>query len=237
MEKKTEEWRSPSLGRDMTVRIYGETGTPVLALPTRGAKHGQWESHGMTDAIFRQLEEGYNQLFCIDSVDEESFLNEKIEPARRITRQQQFEDYVVEEVVPFIRQRNDIPYLIIAGTDLGGYHAVNIALKHPEDFGKAIGLSGVYDIKEFLEGHYDDEVYYNNPVDYIPNLADSSLLKHIKNVDFRIVSYSTDPRNSLAQRMSHVLRMKFIEHELDIWDLSEEMEWDLWQRMLQTHII
>lgn len=221
----------------MTLAVYGGSGTPVLALPTRGAKHGQWEEQGMVEAISQQLGEEYNQLYCIDSVDEESFLNEKITPARRVTRQQQFEAYVVEEVVPYIRKQNDIPYLIVAGTDLGGYHAVNLALKHPEEFGKAIGLSGVYDIKTFLGGHYDDDVYYNNPVDYVPNLGSSTLLQHIKAVDFRLVANTGDPRENLSRRMSHVLRMKFIEHDLDIWDLQGEGEWELWKRMLKTHII
>lgn len=237
MDKKEEQWRSPSLGRKMGVTVYGTTGTPILAFPTRGAGCGQWEEHGMVDAIGHQLEKGYNQLFCIESVDNESFLNTKIAPPKRITRQQQFESYVVEEVVPFIRQTNDISYLILAGVDLGGYQAVNIALKHPEYFGKAIGMSGVYDIKGFLDSYYDDDVYYSNPVDYIPNLNNRSLLEKIKGVDYRLATYANDSRLDYARRMSDVLRMKFIEHQIDTWDLSSDMEWDLWKRMLQTHII
>ncbi len=237
METRIEQWRSPSLGRDMSIAVYGTSGTPVIALPTRGAGPRQWESHGMVEAISKQLNEGYNQLFCIESVDKESLLNKDLAPSRRITRQQQFESYVVEEVVPYVREQNHFSYLIVAGTDLGGYHALNIALKHPDEFDKVIGLSGVYDIKEFLDDYYDDDVYYNNPVDYIPNLADRTLLQRIKEIDFRLVSYTSDPRNALANRMSHVLRMKFIEHDLDIWDLSSDEEWSLWQRMLQTHII
>ncbi|MDZ7773949.1 MAG: alpha/beta fold hydrolase [Balneolaceae bacterium] len=237
MQKNIETWRSPSLGRDMTLAVYGRSGTPVLALPTRGAKHGQWEQQGMVEAIAHQLGEEYNQLFCIDAVDEESFLNETVTADRRVTRQTQFEAYVVEEVVPYIRQHNDIPYLIIAGSDLGGYHAVNLALKHPEEFGKVIGMSGVYDIKTFLGDHYDDDVYYNNPVDYVPNLGSSTLLQHIQEVDFRLATFSGDSRESLSRRMSHVLRMKFVEHELDVWNLPGEKEWELWKRMLRTHII
>ena len=98
-------------------------------------------------------------------------------------------------------------------------------------------MSGIYDIKHFLDDFYSDEVYYNNPVDFVPNMNRQPLLEKIREVDFRLVSYNTDRRKEDAQRMSNVLRMKFIEHELDIWGLESDDEWDLWPQMLKTHII
>jgi len=237
MKKTIKKWRSPSLGRDMEITIYGDSGTPILGLPTRGQKSDQWEEYGMTDKISYQLQQGYNQLFCIDSIDEESLLNEQIDPGNRIIRHRQFESYVIEEVVPFINVRNSIDFIIIAGVDLGGYHAVNLALKHPKEFGKAIGMSGVYNIRQFMNEFYDDNVYYNNPIDYIPNLNKQPLLKHIKEIDFRLVSYRHDERKAGTEKMSHILKMKFIDHELDIWEVDETDEWDLWSKMLKTHII
>ncbi|HEX6982163.1 MAG TPA: alpha/beta hydrolase-fold protein [Balneolaceae bacterium] len=237
MKKKTEKWRSPSLGKDMELAVYGESGTPVIGLPTRGAACGQWDEFDMVDSISYQIENGFNQLFCLSSIDEESFLNEEASPDQRIIRQQQFESYLVEEVVPFVHEQNPIDFIIIAGTDLGGYHAITTALKHPECFGKAIGISGIYDIKQFMDSYYDDNVYYNNPMDFIPNLNKRELLNDIRSVDFRLVSFNNDSRKDDAQRMSNVLRMKFIEHELDIWDVDSQNEWEQWPRMLKTHII
>lgn len=237
MNKKVKKWRSPSLGKDMKVAIYGDAGTPVLAFPTRGKSCEQWEEHGMTGAISMQLEEGFNQLYCIDSVDDESFLNDKIDASKRLMRHLQYESYIIEEVIPFIRDHNSITYLIVAGVDLGGYHAINLALKHPGPFGKAIGISGLYDIRHFLDDFYSDNVYYNNPVDYMPNLNKQTLLSQIREVDYRIVSFTNDERKEQAERMSNVLRMKFIEHQLDIWDMDESAEWKLWKQMIKTHII
>jgi esterase/lipase superfamily enzyme len=191
----------------------------------------------MVDGIAYQLENGFNQLFCLSTVDEESFLNENASPKQRITRQKQYESYLVEEVVPFIQEESTIDFIIIAGVDLGGYHAVTTALKHPDAFGKAIGISGIYDINIYMDDYYSDEVYYNNPMDFVPNLNDRAMLDKIHNVDFRLVSYDTDSRKEYAQRMSDVMRMKFIEHELDIWGSEDQQEWDLWPQMLKTHII
>lgn len=236
MEKKTEKWRSPSLGKDMRMTVYGETGTPILALPTRGANCTQWEKFGMINAVSYQLDNGFNQVYCLNSIDSEGFLNEKADPEQRIVRHQQYESYLVDEVVPYIMERSAINYLIIAGVDLGGYHAINTALKHPELFGKAIGISGTYNIRGFLDGFYSDDVYYNNPVDYVPNLSRKELLNKIMEVEFRLVSYDSDERRDSALQMSNILHTKFITHELDIWGMQED-EWDLWPQMLKTHII
>ncbi len=236
MEKKTEKWRSPSLGKDMELTVYGSSGTPIIGLPTRGASCHQWQEFGMVDAISYQLEHGFNQLYCLSSVDKEGFLNVNASPEQRLVRHQQYESYLVEEVVPYINDTNRIDFIIVAGIDLGAYHAINTALKHPGAFGKAIGMSGIYDIKRFMNDYYNDDVYYNNPIDFVPNLNQQSILNRLRDVDFRIVSFDADERKKESKRMSNVMRMKFIEHNLDIWGESSE-EWDLWPKMLKTHII
>lgn len=238
MKKEKKSWRSPSLGKDMELTVYGESGTPIIGLPTRGATCSQWENYEMIDAISYQLEKGYNMLYCLSSIDRESFLNEEVTPDQRIVRQQQYESYIVEEVVPYVEEvQNNVNFIIIAGVDLGGYHAVSTALKYPNAFGKAIGMSGIYDIKPFMDGFYNDDVYYCNPMDFVPNMSKQTLLSKVRDVDFRLVSFDTDERKEDARRMSNVLRMKFIDHELDVWNLEEQEEWDLWPQMLKTHII
>ncbi|MEL7834471.1 alpha/beta hydrolase-fold protein [Fodinibius sp. Rm-B-1B1-1] len=236
MEAKIEKWRSPSLGKEMELTVYGESGTPVIGIPTRGATCGQWEEFGMTNAISYQLKNGFNQLFVLPSIDNEAILNENASPAQRLIRQQQYESYIVEEVVPFIKEQNHIEFIIIAGIDFGGYQAVTTALKHPEHFGKAIGISGIYDIRPYMDGYYDDDVYYANPMDFVPNLNKKTLLNKVQDIDFRLVSFDGDKRKNDAVRMDNVMRMKFLDADLDIWSDNSD-EWDLWPQMLKTHII
>lgn len=237
MKVEKKKWRSPSLGKDMDLTVYGTSGTPILGLPTRGAGSTQWEQFGMIDMISYQLENGYNKLYCVSSIDDESFFNENATPPQRIVRQHQYESYLTEEVVPFIEEHTKVPFLIIAGVDMGGYQAINTALKNPGLFGKAIGMSGIYDINRFMDEYYDDDVYYNNPMDFVPNLNKQTLLEQIRDVDFRLVSYEYDQRKEETLRMSNVMHMKFLEHELDIWGTDEHEEWELWPQMLKTHII
>ncbi|MDZ7694149.1 MAG: alpha/beta hydrolase-fold protein [Balneolaceae bacterium] len=237
MEKDVMEWRSPSLGKKMELRIYGESGTPVLAIPTRGKGSLQWEEQGMVDAISFQLRNGFNQLFCVESNDDESFFNKDATPEQRISRHIQYESYIIEEVVPRIQEMSDIDFLIVAGVDMGGYHAINLSLKHPTSFGKAIGMSGVYDITPFMDDFYSDDVYYNNPVDYLPKLKTDRVLEQIRDVDFRLASYYDDPRKDVAYRLDDILKSKMIDHELDIWKMQSAGEWDLWQGMIKIHVV
>lgn len=236
MEEKIEKWRSPSLGKDMELTVYGESGTPVIGIPTRGATCGQWEEFGMTNAISYQIKNGFNQLFVLSSIDNEAILNEDASPEQRLIRQQQYESYIIEEVVPFIKEQNHVQFIIIAGIDFGGYQAITTALKHPEHFGKAIGISGIYDIRPYMDGYYDDDVYYANPMDFVPNLNKKTLLDKVQDIDFRLVTFEGDERKDDAVRMDNVMRMKFLANNLDIWP-DDADEWDVWPQMLKSHII
>lgn len=49
-----------------------------------------------------------------------------------------YEDYVIEEVVPFVRQKYGTGPAAVLGTSSGGYGALVLALRHPETF-RALG--------------------------------------------------------------------------------------------------
>ena len=41
-------------------------------------------------------------------------------------------------------------------------------------------MSGAFDIHQFLDGYYDDDCYFNNPPDFIPNLTDDWFLSRYR---------------------------------------------------------
>ena len=83
-----------------------------------------------------------------------------------------YDAYVAEEVVPFVHSHCQSPGIAHHhdGASFGAYHAVNSLLKHPQLFRRCLGLSGVYDLRRFMDGDYDDNFYFNNPVDYVASL-------------------------------------------------------------------
>lgn len=237
MQKEFRKWRSPSLGRDMELMVYGDSGAPVLAFPTENGNHLEWEENGVIDELSDQIHLGYNQVFCVNGFTNKSLLNDKIIPKKRLSCHIQYESYIIEEVIPFINEQNEHFFLMAAGAGLGAYYAMVFGLKHPAEFDKLIGVSGKYDIRDILEDYYNDTVYYNNPVDFIPNLNDEKILKQIGNLDIRLVSYSDDEHRESTERMSRTLWTRVLDHRLDIWNSTSSSKWKLWAEMLKTHII
>lgn len=236
IERRKHSWKSPTLGRKMDLMIYGSSGTPVIIFPSEEGSCNEWEETGMIDSLGEQIDDEYNQFFCVDSVAVESLLNKDAEPSIRIRRQVQYEQYIVDEVIPYIRNQNKNPYLIASGAFLGAYYAMLIALKHPDKINKVIGISGTYNIKPYLDGYYDDTVYFNNPVDFLPNINDRNTLKQISDIDMRLLSYSNDPQRNSSEKMSDSLWLKNIDHNYYIWNEKVSDPWKLVDSMFIEHL-
>lgn len=236
MKPVTHHWKSPSLGNKMELSVFGTAGTPVLIFPSEEGNSDEWNEAGIMDALKEQIDEEYNQFFCINSVAEESLLNKDAEPRQRIHRQMQYEQYVMDEVIPFIHDKNSNPFLIFSGAFLGAYYALLFALKYPQKVNKVIGISGTYDIKPYLDGHYDDNVYYNNPIDFLPNLNDPSILAKFSDIDFRLLSYSNDPQRGGTERMSDTLWLKNVDHNFYVWNEVISDPWKLVDSMFIEHL-
>lgn len=237
MQREYQKWKSPSLGKEMEMLVFGKSGTPVIVFPSEEGRFFEWEDQGVIEAASYQIENGYNQIFCIDSVLSESLLNKDVDPYVRIMRENQYQDYILDEVIPFISEQNTNPFIMSAGFGLGAYQALNLALKHPGQFDKVIGISGNYDLNTYLDGFKDDNSYFNNPIEFVPNLNDSSILSSISSVDLRLISYLNDPNKAATQKMSDILWLKFIEHNLYVWDELASNPWSLVPSMFVDNLI
>ena len=104
-------WESPALGRDMELLVFGEHGSPVVVFPTSMGRFYQWEDFGMVAHLARRIEDGLLQLWCVDTVDGQSFYNKHIEPQERARRHVSYDRYLMDEVLPAIRRENNDPRL------------------------------------------------------------------------------------------------------------------------------
>ncbi len=231
-------WESPALGRPMELLVFGHGGAPVLVFPTSMGRFYQWEDFGMVQSLSHHLEQGWIQLFCVDGVDSESWYNHALPVAARGARHNQYERYLLDEVAPFIKERNQTPYLIAAGCSFGAYHAANLAFKHPGLVNRCIAISGAYDLHFLLDGQYDDSCYFNSPVDYLPNLSDAHYLRLYSPEGMSMVLVAggpTDICNDGTRRLADILAAKQIPHTLDVWGPAWH-DWPWWQQMIVKHI-
>ena len=238
MKREYHKWFSGELGREMEMLAFGHDGVPVIVFPTSQGRFYEFEDRGMVGAIADKIEGGRVQLFCVDSVDGESWYNRGVPPRWRIARQVQYENYVLREVVPFIRGRNGRPQLATLGCSFGGYHAVNIALKHPHLFTGCLSMSGAFDLKAFgfLNGYYSDDVYFNMPLDYVPNICEPHYVERLQHNTYVLATGVHDQCWNENERLAAAMRARHIPVRLDVWGDNTGHDWPWWKRMAQVYL-
>ena len=234
MNREYHRWHSPSLGREMELLVFGHAGARVLVFPTSMGRFFEWEDRGMVGALWEHLERGWVQLYCLDSVDSESWYARWKHPADRAWRQVQYENYILREVLP-LSQRNPNPFLIVTGASFGAYHAANLAFRHPHLVGRLIGMNGYYDIERWADGYSDDNVYFNNPCAYLSNEHDQGRLEALRRLDIILITSQDDSIRHSTEYLSGILWRKDVWHALRMWD-GWSHDWPWWQRMIQTYI-
>lgn len=100
MKKELNSWYSPSLNKEMPVATYGDYGFALLLVPTAAADYLEYERFQLMHHIAPFINEGKVKVFSIDSINNESWLNNHMDPRHKSVRHQQWNDYVFNEVVP-----------------------------------------------------------------------------------------------------------------------------------------
>jgi esterase/lipase superfamily enzyme len=223
----------------MEIAVYGHYGFALLMFPTAAADYLEYERFSLIDAIAPFIDSGKCKVFSINSINTESWMNRSMHPAHRAIRHQQYNEYVVNEVAPFIHHHCQGRVMTItSGASLGAWHAANTFFRRPDLFDGVIAMSGTFDVKIYTDGYYDDNCYFNSPVDYLPNLNDDYYLPLLREKrHIYIVSGQgayEGPQHS--RRLSEILAAKGIPHELDLWGHDIPHEWWSWHRMLPHYL-
>lgn len=242
MNREYHKWYSPRLQRDMELLVFGHAGRAVLFFPTRMARFYDYENWGIVDSLSDKIERGELQLFCLDSIDNESFYNSNVHPSVRIARHLQYEQYLLNEVLPLIYFKNGGCYIEAAGCSMGAYHAINIAMKYPWLFKKAVGISGRYDLTkahenfmDLFNGYHNEFVYFNMPSQYMANLKGNDILNTVRNLEIILAIGKTDPFLPANKEFSQLLWDKGISNQLYLWE-SDAHRPRYWRQMAPLYI-
>jgi esterase/lipase superfamily enzyme len=150
---------------------------------------------------------------------------------------------VVDEVLPFTKSKNPNDFVIAIGASMGGYHAINIAMRYPQHFNRTIGLSGPYDLHQMSQPHsrfnwihdyYDDYILECDPAPYLRELKDPEHLKKLKEMDIIFVIGQTDPLYAGNQLFTHELWAKDIWHAFRPWE-GFAHDWPYWKEMIPMY--
>ena len=114
------------------------------------------------------VDSGKVTIYCPDGIDLDSFYNKQIHPADRIKTHMAYENVLLYDVFDHARRECSTHRVGVCGASLGAYHALNIAFRHPDTVSHVISLCGAFDISDFFDGYYDDNIYFNSPYHYHP---------------------------------------------------------------------
>ena len=215
----------------MEMLRFGGGGLPLLAFPTSGGTFYQWEDFSLIGGLADRIEAGRLQVWCVDSVDGESWYARSRHPAERVRRHLDYERHVLDEVLPMLPARP-----VTAGASFGAFHAVLFCLRFPERFGGWIGLSGVYDNSRWLDGYHDDLTYFTNPLAFLPGLSDERYLGPLREMPLKVVATgSEDPNVRDCVNLAEDLREKGVDPRLDLWP-GWQHDWPYWKEMMRTYV-
>ena len=235
MKRDYRTWQSPSLGREMELLVFGDRGTPVVVFPTSMGRFYQWEDFGMIAHLRPRIEDGRLQLWCVDSVDGESFYNKSVRAQDRARRHLAYDRYLTDEVVPAVRGENHDPSLELLGASFGAFHAVALATRHPGIASRTIGLSGAYDAARWLDGSQEGDAYFVNPLAFLPGLTDDRLLRPLRETEFVIATGVDDPNVDGSRRIVACLQDKGVPATVHLWN-GWSHDWPYWKEMVDTFL-
>ena len=228
-------WESSALGRPMELLVFGHAGAPVIVFPTSRGRFYEYEDRGMVAALAHHLEQGWLQLICVDSIDAESWYCEWAHPHGRLQRHDQYERYIIDEVLPFVHWHNPNPFLMTHGCSFGACHAMLFGLRYPTIFRRVIGFAGYYDMRRFLGDYHDETVFYHNPVEFVDHLQPGQLLDDLRRLEIIMAIGNDDSAAWTNQQLSDALWRKNIWHAMRWWD-GWAHDWPYWRQMISTYI-
>jgi esterase/lipase superfamily enzyme len=232
---------SPAIGAAGNVIAYGHWGRPLLAFPSQQGPAWQYEERGMIGALAPLIDGGRVKVYAVDSFDSGSWYRDGLSLEERARLHGLYEDWILNQVVPWIQADSSTHELLVTGVSFGAYHAANFALRHAHLFPLAICQSGVYDVSVVAGGERGEAVYFNNPMDYVRNLHGDHLEWLRSQVSLLLVAGQgqwEDTTGALegTRAFASVLAEKGIRHELDVWGPDSPHDWPSWRAQIAHHL-
>jgi esterase/lipase superfamily enzyme len=240
MKSEFHTWHSPSLRQDMSMKVYGHYGKPLLVFPAGGGSSHEFEDFGMVEACRPFIDEGRVKIFTVDSVDNQSWLNRDAHPRDRAFRHEEYERYILDEVVPFVHSHcHNQERFLLTGCSMGGFHAANFQFRFPAAFNGMIALSGVYGPGYFIGDYMDEHTAPFFPTLYLRGLSDPHTF-HLLRSSAIIVCVGQGAWERAgdydclydAALLREILSDLQIPAWVDVWGLDVSHDWPWWKVQL-----
>lgn len=241
MRRRHELIYSESMGRRMNIWCFGHWGTPLVVFPSAAGFAHEWDAQGMVETLAPLIYGGKLKLYCPESNVSKAWTRKDEHPALRIQEHVAYERFVLDDLVPAICKdcnSESIP-MAVSGASLGAFYAANFALKHPETFFYGLCLSGRYQATNFTQGFTNSDIYFNDPIAYVPRMQGEALEKVRKNTHLTLVCGQGAYEEGCieeTQALANILEFKGIPCQRDIWGHDVSHDWTWWRRQAWFHL-
>jgi esterase/lipase superfamily enzyme len=236
MNRAYHRWRARQLDRDMELLVFGHAGPPMIVFPTSMGAFFEYEDRGMTGALAGKLDHGGLQLFCVSTLDTETFYAKDRHPRARLDRYLAYERYLLEDVVSFVKHTNGSATMGVTGCSFGAYHAFTMALRHPDVFASCITMGGAFGLDRFLHGYSDLDSYLLDPTQFLPRLTDPWFLDRYRQNKWVLVTGEYDICREDTEQAAAMLAAKQVPHSLHVWGHGSEHDWPEWRKMATAYV-
>jgi len=242
MRREHHKIHAPAIGADGDLLVHGHWGRPLVVFPSEQGRPWDYEERGMIDSVAPLIDAGRVKIYCVDSFDSASWHAPFGTLEERARLHQLYEDWIVNQVVPWVFDDCGGPQeIMVTGCSFGAYHAANFALKRADLFPLAICQSGVYDVSVVAGGERGETFYFNNPMDYVIHLHGDHLDWLRSRVSLVLVCGQgqwEDTTGALesTKAFAGLLTGKGIRHELDLWGHDVPHDWPSWRRQIAHHL-
>ena len=242
MEIRYDKFYSKYLNRDMEFKVYGSgSGMPVMFIPCQAGRYWDFESFKMIDYWAKWIDAGHCTVYSVDSIDNEAWAALGQDKRWRIENHEKWYNYIVEEMVPAIRDmHSNLDRILTFGCSMGAMHAANLFFRRPDLFGGCFAISGLYDNKEFFGDYCDDLVYQNCPNLYLENIPSDHFYIDMYNNSKPLIVCGQgaweEPLLESTRWLDTVCCQKGINARFEYWGLDVNHDWPWWHKMVPTYL-
>lgn len=233
MNRALFELPAPALGRTMGVARWGHYGRPVILFPTGGADYLDVERFLLVRALEPLVEAGRIKVYSVDSVCRQGWLGD-VSRRTAIALQAAYDRWLKEALFPLIQADcgGSDERMVVAGASLGAYQAWAAATRHPDRIQLCVGMSGTYRMERLLDGYWDEDWYFHDPAQFVPNLPEGPLLDRLRTVRFVLGLGERFENPTYTDSAASVLASRAIPTTVLRWKDPAGHDWPTWRTML-----
>ena len=230
--KLRERWYSPRVQSDVTVVRWGHFGRPVIVFPTAGGDAEEIERMRVIDSLGDLIDAGRIKVYSCDSIAGYAMVRGDGSPRYRAALLDGFHHFVRDEMIPAIWADCSTPGadVIVTVASIGAFNALAVVVSH------AIGMSGTYDVSQFIGPDAGDALFFATPLYFLPGL-NGGILDQLRS-RFAILASGEGRWEDIGHswKLAGVMGEKGISNRVDPWGTDYDHDWPTWRRMLPHYL-